>query len=110
MSQLCSSTEPLENVLFAISFMGWPCVTGRLSSELADFEAVLLASWAGRAALDPADCAASLPRIVHYHFCSSSAAPRCEVWCRSAGCVHVKVPRRLPRCHVALLKKRDIQF
>ena len=84
-SQCCSSTEPfgrtkrpsLENVLLAISFFGLArsdfCVSGRLSSELADFAAVLLAaSWTGRATLDPADCAATFLGITHSHCCSSS--------------------------------------
>ena len=76
MSQRCSSTEPfggterlsLENALLAISFFGLDksifCVTGRLSSELADFAAVLLAAfWTERAALDPTDFAASFLKI-----------------------------------------------
>ena len=60
--QCCSSTEPfggterlsLENVFLATSFFGLArsdfCVSGRLSSELADFAAVVLAaSWTERA-------------------------------------------------------------
>ena len=85
------------------------CVSGRLSSELADFAALLLAaSGTGRATFDPADCAVSFLRIIHSHFCSSS---RCTTmrsfvpFCRLRALESAKA-----RCHVALLRKRDPGF
>ena len=105
----------LENVLLAVSFFGLAksifCVTGRLSSELADFAAVLLAaSWTGRVSLDPTGCAASFLGIIHSHFCSSS---RCSTVRSFVPFCKLRAPesaKAKPSCHVALLRKRVTQF